>query len=90
MRFNDGHFVGWGNAPSPGVSCSPACASLIFAQQYASKEPDEMALEAWRWRYRRAQSHGLPFNEPAPLTRGGREWGCLRAQLEALAYGRAS
>jgi hypothetical protein len=85
LKFANGGFEGFEHALSPGVSCSPQCASLIFARQTVPGELDEKSIEAWRWRQRRAESLGLPFDEAKPPTFADREWLVLKAKLERIA-----
>jgi len=72
--------ITWEHAPSPGASCSPACASLIFARPTAN----DKELEAWRWRQRRAEARGERFDEARPADLEEREWRLLRARLERM------
>jgi hypothetical protein len=60
----------------PGVSCSKGCARLLFFR--LPPGDDWQALERWLFRARRAESHGLPFDEPAPLFKSEREFETLR------------
>lgn len=61
-----GGVLTWVAAPSPGVACSPECATFIFVRP-RDMTLDERLLTQWRWRQRRAEALGLPFDEPAPM-----------------------
>lgn len=63
--FPDCHLT-WVTAKSPGVACSPECATFIFVRP-TDETHDERALTSWRWRQRRAESLGLPFDEAPPM-----------------------
>lgn len=60
-------------APSPGITCSPECTSLVFFAQTVATQ-DERRLESWRWRQRRAEVYGTPSIEKPPLHAVEREW----------------
>jgi hypothetical protein len=69
--FHDDHdvrktHIEWAPAPSPGVACSPECATLIRVRPH-DETRDEMLLTQWRWRQRWAEARGLPFIEPPPM-----------------------
>lgn len=86
LSFADNHEtrrteISWEPAPSPGASCSPACASLVFAKPFATTT-EQQKLHAWRWRSRRAEVRSERFEEPIPMDAGDREWAALLAIAE--------
>lgn len=64
--------VEWVAAESPGAACSPECATFVYVKA-PQQTPDQRALTAWAWRARRAQSHGVPFEEPPPFNEAERQ-----------------
>jgi hypothetical protein len=81
-----------------GTSCSAECTVLLFeasAQASAATSPYETFMSAElarRWRARRAQANGLPFDEPEPKSPAELEfervclmrWGRTPEELRAV------
>lgn len=57
----------WVEGRSPGASCSPECATLVYVRP-VDLTTDEMVLTAWAWRTRRAAVRGERFDEPPPFS----------------------